>query len=295
MLFRPVSEFVRASAYLQAGKVGVFSVFSIFENTEPLPEPENPLRPKERAGAVEFQNVSFRYNQKGRGLSNFSLKVKPGQKILIVGPSGSGKSTLFNLMMRLYDCDKGTITLDGINVRRLRREDLQNYFSVIPQDQLHMEDTLLANIMLDEAEADPTVRMDKALELSQKLDMDQLLTSRHKKYGEQLETGSMAFSRGELQKLAMMRAAAKVAPIILMDEPTSALDEQSQRMLLEFANEVFAGKTVFMIAHQPHPLFKADWIVVLKSGVMVDQGNHHYLLKNCAFYRQLSHRRARRG
>lgn len=287
MLFRPISEFVRASAFLQAGKVGIHSVFSIFEQTQPLPEPRDPITPASMEGGVNFEGVSFTYPTAKKGLKHFSLKVKAGQKVLIIGPTGSGKSTLFNLMLRLYDPDHGRILIDGVDLRKMTKADRKAYFSVIPQDQLHLEDTLLSNILMDFTEEDPGARIDKVMDLTQLIGMDQKLLSREKKFGERLGSGGLGLSRGELQKLALLRAAAKGAPIVLMDEPTSSLDASSRFKLMEAANKLFANKTVFLISHQAQAQFNADWIVILKNGRMENQGSHHYLLAHSEYYRRM--------
>jgi ABC-type multidrug transport system fused ATPase/permease subunit len=286
MLLRPVSEFVRASAYLQAGRVAVYSVFSVFDRASPLPEPEEPKVPERMEGSVAFEKVAYRYASGRVGVDHLSFDVKPGQRVLIMGPSGSGKSTVFNLMMRLYDCEGGRVLLDGIDVRKMRRSDLLAYFSVIPQDQLHIEDTLLSNILIDGMEDSPGAKLDLALELTQKIRMDAKVMMRHNKFGERVGGEGIGLSRGELQKIALLRAAAKGAPIVLMDEPTSSMDVRSRSQALEFARELFAGKTVFMISHQVEPDFQADWIVVLRNGRMENQGTHHYLLEHSSFYRQ---------
>lgn len=287
MLFRPVSEFVRASAYLQAGKVGINAIFSVFTTSSPIPEPRHPLRPKQQDGRIKFRNVWFNYGSSSSGLKNLSFAVEPGQKVLIVGPSGAGKSTLFNLLMRLYEVERGTIMVDGVNICRLRLKDLLAYFSVVTQDQLHIEDTVLNNIMFGAEEGLDEDEMERVVEIARRTEMSRFVTALQKKYGQKVGTGGMGFSRGELQKIAVMRAASKEAPIILLDEPTASLDLYSEKELVRVINETFKGKTMLMVSHRPIPQFRADWIIVLKHGWLEAQGNHHYLIRHSKYYRHL--------
>ncbi len=290
MLFRPVSEFVRATAYLQAGKIGVRAIFSVFENTTPIEEPARPITPVRREGRIEFCNVWFQYGTGSGGLRHVTFAVEPGQRVLIVGRSGAGKSTIFNLLMRLYECDRGTIKIDGVNSRSMRLETLRHYFSMVTQDRLHLEDTVLNNVLFG-SEAlhagDPESRLERVLEIGQKTGMNRFITSLDKKYGERIDSEGTRFSRGELQKLALMRASSRDAPIILMDEPTSSLDHRSEKEALKLMDSEFKGKTTLIVSHRPLPSLQADWILVLRQGLIVAQGSHHHLKETCKYYRQL--------
>lgn len=286
MLLRPVSEFIRASAYWQAGKIGVRTIFAVFDQELPIEEPVHPLTPKRREGRIEFRSVFFNYSRGRGGVKNLSFKIEGGQKVLIIGPSGSGKSTIFNLLMRLYEPERGTISIDGVNIRRMRTEDLRNYFSVVTQDQLHIEDSILNNVIFG-TNHQTGVQLDKAIEIARETNMTHFITSLEKKFGHGVEASGLNFSRGELQKIAIMRAAAKEAPIVLMDEPTASLDHHSEQQIMNLINQQFLGKTILMISHRPVPLFQADWIIVLKHGFMEQQGHHHFLMKESRFYRRL--------
>ncbi|MCE9625908.1 MAG: ABC transporter ATP-binding protein/permease [Deltaproteobacteria bacterium] len=249
MLFHPVSELIRASAFLQAGRIGIFSVFSVYENYQPVPEPEHPVAPREMRGEVEFRNVWFSYPRNSLHLKNLNFHVRPGQKVLIVGPSGGGK--------------------------------------VVLQDSLHLQDSILENVGLGLEDAWEE-KVEGTLELAQQIGIDRKIARREKKFGEEIGAEGLGFSRGELQKLALMRAAQHDAPIVLLDEPTASMDVVSERHTLRRINEWFAEKTVFMISHRPVPDFKADWVLVMKNGRIEEQGNHFYLLTHSEYYRQLS-------
>jgi len=282
MLFRPVSEFIKASAYLQAGRVAVKTVFSVYENYEPVAEPARPVNPKKREGSLQFQDVWHRRSAGGAGLRGLSFRVKPGEKVLIVGPSGSGKSMLFHLLLRLYDADRGSILLDGVNVKHMRLEDLRRSFTVVTQEALHADDGLLANLSLGGDEAD----LPSALRGLEEFQLAEKVALRDRKLDQRIDGSDQGFSRGELQKLALLRAAARNAPVVLLDEPTASMDAVSERRAMEFIGRAFAGKTVVLISHRPHSLFRPDWIVMMKEGRIEAQGAHHYLLKNSSSYRQ---------
>lgn len=289
MLFRPISQFVRATAYLQAGLIGIRTVFSVFENTTPIAEPEHPVVPAVRAGKVEFRSVWFQYTRGIGGLRNVSFRAEPGQKVLLVGQSGAGKSTIINLLMRLYEGNRGNILIDGVPIRKMRLSDLRAYFSVVAQDQLHVEDSILGNIFFGDLEgrSDVETQLEKALDLGRKMELNRFISSLERKFGQKIGAEGLGYSRGELQKLALMRAAAKDAPIVLMDEPTASLDHRSERAVLEIISEHFQNKTVLIISHRPLPQWRPDWIVVLKKGAIEAQGRHEELIERCGYYREL--------
>lgn len=290
MAFRPLSELVRASAYLQAGKIGIRTVFSVMENTSPIVDPAHPLVPAKREGKIEFRNVWFRYGKGKGGLSRINFTVQPGQTVLILGPSGSGKSTLFNLLLRLYECERGNISIDDVNTRRMKLDDLRSYFTVATQDQLHLEDNLLNNVLFSTKDSgqDPWgAPLEKVLKLGNEMEMNHFITSLDKRFGQKIGATGQNLSRGELQKIALMRAAARDAPIVLMDEPTASLDHRSERKITEIIQDQFKGKTVLIISHRPLPLLRPDWIIILRKGYIEAQGNHHFLLQTSRFYRQL--------
>ncbi len=290
LLFRPLSQFVRATAYLQAGLIGIRTVFSIFENTTPIAEPEHPVVPERREGKVEFRGVWFQYARGIGGLRNVSFRAEPGQKVLIVGQSGAGKSTLLNLLMRLYDGNRGSIRIDGVNIRKMRLDDLRAYFSVVAQDQLHIEDTILGNVFFGEMGnkgPDMEAQLEKALDLGRQMELNRFIASLERKFGQKVGAEGLGYSRGELQKLALMRAAAKDAPIVLMDEPTASLDHRSERGVLKIIAEHFRNKTVLIISHRPLPQLRPDWVVVLKKGAVEAQGRHEELIARSPYYREL--------
>jgi subfamily B ATP-binding cassette protein MsbA len=287
MLFRPVSEFIKASAYLQAGRVAVMTVFSVFENHEPVQEPERPVKPAKREGAVAFDNVWLTRSGGGAGLRGVNFKVKPGEKVLVIGPSGAGKSTLLNLLLRLYDPDRGGVRLDGVNLRRMPLSDVRDYFTVVTQDQMHADDSVLANLLLGDSQ-EPN--LEETLRALGELGLAERVSLRERKLDQRIDGEGMGFSRGELQKFALLRAAARAAakdtPVVLLDEPTASMDAASEKAALRFIKDAFAGKTVLMVSHRPHPLFRADWILLFRDGRLESQGTHHYLLKNSREYRR---------
>jgi ABC-type multidrug transport system fused ATPase/permease subunit len=291
MLCRPISEFVRASAFLEAGRIGIRTVFSVFENTSPIEEPIRPIRPAKREGKIEFRNVWFSHGKGRGGLRGVKFTIEAGQKILVVGRSGAGKSTLFNLLLRLYEPERGEVLIDGVNIRRMKLAELRDYFSVVVQDQLHVEDTVLNNIFLgsiEETGIEKETQLEKALEMGRNMGMNRFIASLGQRFNHKVDASGMGFSRGELQKLAIMRAAAKDAPIVLLDEPTASLDHHNEREIIRIMHEQFKAKTTLMISHRPLPQYHPDWILVFRKGWLEAQGNHHYLMEHCKFYRQLS-------
>lgn len=286
MLLYPVKELIRASAFLQAGKIGVYTVFSVFERETPIAESPHPMIPAQVEGRITFRNVWFRYHRGASALRHFNLEVKAGQKVLIVGPSGSGKSTLFNLLLRLCEPERGSILIDGVPIPRMRLKQLRECFSVVLQEDLHVEDSIMENVFLNDNPSWET-KVEGTLDWIRQAGLDRNITRRDKKLGAEVGAGGLGFSRGEMQKIALLRAANRDAPIVLLDEPTASMDIPAERKALAQLDSWFGGKTMLMISHRPVPSFKADWIVVMKNGKLEAQGNHFYLLSHSEYYRNL--------
>ena len=292
-IIRPIAEFVRASAYFQAGKIGIRTVFSLFEISPPETEGARRLAPKERKGALEFRNIWFGYGRGRYVLRNLSFVIRPGQKVLVIGRTGEGKSTLLNLLLRLVEPERGSILIDGVNLRRLALSDLRSYFNVVVQDDPGMTDSIVNNILLGEdlGGSDPDTILERAMEIAQKSSMNRLITSRERRYGSNLGNGGGAgpdFSRGELKKFAIMRATRRNdAPIVLLDDPLTSLDSRSQKEVVRLLEEQFTGRTRLILSAVPLPALKADWILVLRKGGIEVQGKHPYLMEHSNHYREL--------
>ena len=234
-------------------------------------------------GVVEFKNVTFNYPNERRILKDFSIKFEPNKKIAIVGASGGGKTTIFNLLTRIFDVKKGTITIDGINIKDIDEESLRNNISIIRQDPFIFNMSIKDNFrMLDEK-----ITLSEIRKYCKLASIDDYIMSLPKKYNTILGEGGVNLSGGQKQRIAIARTLLKKSKIILMDEATSALDNASQKIIKDSIDELAKDHTVLIVAHRLSTIIDSDLIYVIEDGKVLDYGTHEELMKKCKFYQKL--------
>ncbi|MCX4365569.1 MAG: ABC transporter ATP-binding protein [Bacilli bacterium] len=234
-------------------------------------------------GVIEFKNVVFGYKNEGTLLNNMNIKFESSKKIAIVGASGEGKSTLFNLITRIFDVDKGVITLDGIDIRDLDEDSLRRHISIIRQDPFIFNRSIKENFKL----LDEHVKLTDIRKYTQMANIDDYIMSLPKKYDTLIGEGGVNLSGGQKQRLAIARSLQKNSKVILFDEATSALDNESQDAIKKSINELVKDHTVIIIAHRLSTIIDADQIYVIKKGKVFAEGNHETLMKKCKYYQKL--------
>ncbi|MDR1071035.1 MAG: ABC transporter ATP-binding protein/permease [Rickettsiales bacterium] len=225
-------------------------------------------------GAIDIENISFKYHRK-MVLDDFSLSVKPGEKVGLVGGSGAGKTTLVNLLMRLYDPAKGAIFIDGQNIRGVTSETLRRSISFIPQDPALFNRTLKDNIAYGAANA----AYAEVRRAAKSAEADGFIMASDKKYDSIVGDRGIKLSGGQKQRVAIARAFMKNAPILILDEATSALDSETERAVQKSFAELSRGRTTIVVAHRLSTLRHMDRIVVIENGKIAEQGTHAALLK----------------
>jgi ATP-binding cassette, subfamily B, bacterial len=257
-----------------------------FDISPEITDPATPLKAHITKGAISFDHVTFAHDGAHEPLfSDFSLAIKPGEKIGLVGHSGSGKTTLTRLLLRFSDVNSGAITIDGQNIARLKQADLRKHIAYVPQEPLLFHRSLRENI----AYADTSVsqeRVEQAAKQAHANDFIQLLPDR---YNTLVGERGVKLSGGQRQRIAIARAMIKDAPILVLDEATSALDSESEKLIQEALGKLMQHRTTIVIAHRLSTIQKMDRIVVMDNGAIVEQGTHQQLIKQKGAYAKLWH------
>ena len=279
----PLKRLVNINAALQKG---VAAGTTLFETLDEPAESDTGTKLLERArGDIEFRNASFAYDEnKGRVLNDVSFSVPSGTTIAIVGRSGGGKSTLVGLLPRFYDVDGGDVLLDGMGVRDYRLKDLRRQISLVSQDVVLFDDTIANNIAYGMLTDSPKSAVEAAAEAAYVTEFAaELPNGLNSRVGER---GTL-LPGGQRQRIAIARALLKNAPVLILDEATSALDSESERQIQDALEMLMVGRTTLVIAHRLSTVENADRIIVLKKGVVVEQGGHKELIAKGGVYSSL--------
>ncbi len=285
LLAKPIKSLTEVNEKLQRGISAAQSVFEVLD--EPA-EPAGGTRQIGRLqGEIEFRNIRFGYNPDQDVLKDFSLHVKPGQTVAIVGPSGSGKTTLVNLLPRFYDAQHGEILIDGHPIQDYPLGALRQQIAAVGQKVVLFADTVVNNIAYGAFRDRPREAVVEAARLAY---ADDFISALPQGYDTRIGQDGMLLSGGQRQRLAIARALIKDAPILILDEATSALDNESEFYIQAALERVMEGRTTLVIAHRLSTIEKADWIVVMDHGRIVEQGTHAELLALGTVYAQLHSR-----
>jgi len=263
-------------------------LMELLASQSPIGSPAQPVAaPVPVAGsAVQFEHVTFHYPSRPAqaALSDFSLDIAPGQTVALVGPSGAGKSTVFQLLLRFYDLAAGRVLKDGVPTRALALADLRHGIGIVPQDAVIFSSSALENIRYGKPEAsDAEVKA-----AAQAAFADEFISALPQGYDTFLGERGVRLSGGQRQRIAIARAMLKNPPLLLLDEATSALDAESERMVQAALESAMRGRTTLVIAHRLATVVKADRIVVLDQGRVVEQGTHAELLAVGGLYAGLA-------
>jgi subfamily B ATP-binding cassette protein MsbA len=282
LLMTPLKRLTNVNAMIQRGIAASASIFLLIdeENEVDNGEVEHLIAHAEGlTGKIEFRNVSFSYDKKQKNaLSDIDLTIQPGETLAIVGKSGSGKTTLVNLLPRFYDITEGKLLIDGIAVDNYILKSLRNNISLVTQEVILFNDTILNNVAYGSFSEEETLKAISAANMDEFVDKlaEGLLT----KVGDE----GILLSGGQRQRIAIARALLKDAPILILDEATSALDTESERYIQNALEKLMQNRTTLVIAHRLSTVEKADRIVVLADGEIVESGSHKELINQDGEY-----------
>lgn len=280
---KPVKALGESAARVQKSLVSAGLIFEMLD-LDVERTTEKSAEASRLNGRVEFQNVSFSYNNEIQALNKVSLVAEPGMKIALVGPSGSGKSTLVNLIPRFYEVVNGAITLDGVDTRTLDLAFLRSHIAIVPQEVILFSGSIRENIGYGRLEASESEIIDAA----KSANASEFIEHLEKGYSTEVGERGVQLSGGQRQRIAIARAIIRDPRILLLDEATSALDTESELMVQEALDRLMRGRTSFVIAHRLSTILHCDQIFVLEHGSIVERGTHEALLANEAgLYRRL--------
>ncbi|MCQ4081723.1 ABC transporter ATP-binding protein/permease [Streptomyces sp. RB6PN25] len=282
---QPLTQVASMANLVQSGVASAERVFELLDaaEQEPDPAPEEAPRPEVVRGQVEFKGVSFRYEEDKPLIEDLSLAVKPGQTVAIVGPTGAGKTTLVNLLMRFYEVTGGRITLDGVEIAGMSREELRSNIGMVLQDTWLFGGTIADNIAYGVEGA----TRERLVEAAKATHVDRFVRTLPDGYDTVIDEEGSNVSAGERQLITIARAFLAEPAILVLDEATSSVDTRTEVLIQHAMNQLRAGRTSFVIAHRLSTIRDADVILVMESGQIVEQGTHEDLLESGGAYAKL--------
>ena len=282
-LYQPVKRLSQINNDIQRGLAGVKRVFELMDTQPEVIEHPSALTLGRMQEGVQFHNVSFGYGPERPVLQEVSFSAKLGEIVAIVGSSGAGKTTLVNLLPRFYDPTGGVITFDGIDICRVTIRSLREQMGIVTQDTILFDDTVFNNI----AYGRRRVTSDQVVEASRIANAEEFIEALPARYETRIGERGVLLSGGQKQRIAIARAILKNPPLLILDEATSALDSESERLVQEALDRLVQNRTSFVIAHRLSTIIRADRILVLDAGQLVEQGTHAELMVRRGVYFRL--------
>lgn len=280
---QPIAQTAQIANVMQQTAAAAERVFEFLEEEEVVEDVKDPISIEGIEGAVEFEHVRFGYNEDKIIINDFSINIKPGQKVAIVGPTGAGKTTIVKLLMRFYELNGGKILIDGHDYRDFTRNDLRKIFGMVLQDTWLFNGNIMENIRYGRLDASD----EEVIEAAKLAHAHHFIKTLADGYNMEINEEADNISQGQKQLLTIARAILSDPKILILDEATSSVDTRTEVLIQQAMENLMEGRTSFIIAHRLSTIKNADVILVMKDGDIVEQGTHEELLKSKGFYSEL--------
>ena len=280
---QPIAQTAQIANVMQQTAAAAERVFEFLEEEEVVEDVKDPISIEGIEGAVEFEHVRFGYNEDKIIINDFSINIKPGQKVAIVGPTGAGKTTIVKLLMRFYELNSGKILIDGHDYRDFTRNDLRKIFGMVLQDTWLFNGSIMENIRYGRLDASD----EEVIEAAKLAHAHHFIKTLADGYNMEINEEADNISQGQKQLLTIARAILSDPKILILDEATSSVDTRTEVLIQQAMENLMEGRTSFIIAHRLSTIKNADVILVMKDGDIVEQGSHEELLKSKGFYSEL--------
>ncbi|MDH5789435.1 MAG: ABC transporter ATP-binding protein/permease [Nitrospinota bacterium] len=281
--FEPIRDMAEKFNIIQTAMASSERIFELLDTPEELPNPERPQAVSRIAGNIEFENVWFSYNKEDYVLKDVSFSLKEGESLAIVGTTGSGKSTIINTLLRFYDIQKGRISIDGVSLKEMNKQDLRRHMALVQQDVFLFSRNIIDNIRL----GNTSLGLEEVESVAQSVNSHHFINNLPFKYEQELIERGSSLSMGQRQLLSFARALAFDPRILILDEATSNVDTETERQIQDAIHELMKGRTSIIIAHRLSTLKTVDKVLVLKHGEVQEFGTRQELLRNKGVYYDL--------
>jgi ATP-binding cassette subfamily B protein len=283
MLYRPIRMLADKFNVIQRGLVRAKNIFEVLDDDQVIKTNDEKKTNTNFKGEVSFKNVSFAYNEQDYILKDISFEIKEGQTVAFVGATGAGKSSIINILSRFYEYQKGSINVDGKDLRELTLEDIRQNIAVVLQDVFLFSDTIMNNITLN----DPTIKREQVIEASKFVGLHDFIMKLPGKYDYNVKERGAALSTGQRQLISFVRAYVYNPKILVLDEATSSIDTETEELIQTAIEKLTKGRTSILVAHRLSTIRNADKIIVLDKGKLMEQGTHKELLEQNGIYKNL--------
>lgn len=278
----PAKAISKASYSIKKGNAAAERVLEILDSENSIKQEANAEKKLDFKSNIKFENVSFKYENE-KIIDNINFEIKKGQTIALVGQSGSGKSTIANLIPRFYDVSEGKISIDGINIKKINKNNLRGLIGLVSQDSILFNDTIINNIKLSKSETE----LDDIINSATIANADDFIKKFEKKYKTNVGDGGGKLSGGQKQRISIARAVFRNPPIMILDEATSSLDSESEKLVQQALEKLMKNRTSLVIAHRLSTIQKADLILVISEGQIIEKGTHNELIGKNGTYSKL--------